>query len=131
MRYAVGVLAAVLAVGADGPAPNPLLGDWAVVSADGGGELGRRLKANVARVQIDAERITAGRPAEYTLDAGKKQIDLTIDAGPAAERGVYRGVYELTDGTLKLCLALPGKPRPAGPTASPDAVLLVLGKGKR
>ncbi|QEL20216.1 TIGR03067 domain-containing protein [Limnoglobus roseus] len=116
---------------ADKPKP-PLAGDWTLVrEATAGGELAAKLKENVVRVTIDADAITAGRPAAYKLDADKKQIDVTLDGGPKGEQGTYPGIYELAGDALKIHLALPGQPRPTDFTAKPTTVLLVLTKGKK
>ena len=110
---------------------QPLLGEWSVVDATGG-ELAALLKANVARVTLDADTFTAGRVGEYTLDATKspKQIDLKIAGGPKEERGTYKGIYEVTADSLKVQFALPGKERPAA-FAATDGILLTLKREKK
>ena len=110
---------------------QPLLGEWSVVDATGG-ELAALLKANVARVTLDADTFTAGRVGEYTLDATKspKQIDLKIAGGPKDERGTYKGIYEVTADSLKVQFALPGKERPAA-FAATDGILLTLKREKK
>lgn len=127
----VAVLTAPFAFADDKP-KSPLAGEWTLVrESTAGGDLAAKLKENVTRVVIDAESITAGRPAAYKLDADKKQLELTLDAGPKAEQGTYAGVYDLTGDTLKIHLALPGQPRPTGFDAKPTTVLIVLTKPKK
>ena len=104
-----------------------LQGDWRIVSVEGDGPA-KMLKENVERILIDAERITAGRSAEYSADLAKKQIDMTISGGPKAEQGKYLGVYELKDGELKLHFALSGKERPTGFTKKDGTFVISLKK---
>jgi uncharacterized protein (TIGR03067 family) len=90
-----------------------LQGEWRIVSVEGDGPA-KMLKDNVERITIDGEKITAGRPADYALDAAKSTIDMTITGGPKGEQGKYLGVFELKGNELKLHFALPGKERPSG-----------------
>src|SRR5438067_9840968 len=115
MRTITALLAFTFVVCAAEPdkAASPLQGEWRIVAVEGDGPA-KMLKDNVERILIDAERITAGRPADYTLDAAKKTIDMTIAAGPKVEQGKYLGAYELKGDELKLHFALPGKDRPSG-----------------
>ena len=49
-------------------------------------------------------------------DASPKTLDLQFTAGPDKGR-TDRGIYELNDNELKICLAIRGKPRPGKFTA--------------
>jgi uncharacterized protein (TIGR03067 family) len=105
-----------------------LQGEWRIVSVEGDGPA-KMLKDNVERITLDGEKITAGRPADYTLDAAKSTIDMTIAGGPKAERGKYLGVFELKGDELKLHFALPGKERPSG-FAKKDGTFVISLKKK-
>jgi uncharacterized protein (TIGR03067 family) len=105
-----------------------LQGEWRIVSVEGDGPA-KMLKDNIERITIDAEKISAGRPADYTLDAAKLTIDMTIAAGPKAEQGKYLGVFELKGNELKLHFALPGKERPSG-FAKKDGTFVISLKKK-
>ncbi len=128
----VAMLMALPVSAADDKPKSPLVGEWSLVrESTAGGDLATKLKENVTRVVIDAESITAGRTASYKIDAEKKHLDLTLDAGVKAEQGTYSGLYDLTGDTLKIHLALPGQPRPTGFDAKPTTVLIVLTKPKK
>ena len=80
-----------------------------------------------ACIEVKGDRFTSkGMGTEYagTLTlrtSGKsRQIDMKFDAGPEAGN-VNRGIYELKDGSWKLCLATRGDARPKGFVTKADS----------
>lgn len=106
------------------PAKPTIEGEWKVVNVEGNASL----KENVTKITIDAETITAGRAAKYSIDPAKGTIDMAIDAGPVIEQGKYLGVYELKGNELKLHFAAVGKPRPAGMKREEGSFIISLKK---
>jgi uncharacterized protein (TIGR03067 family) len=123
------VAAAVLAMAAAAADPprkelEPFQGTWAVVSFTQNGmpvpdDEVRKLSLVVTE---DERVIKAGDEvrsrAKFSIDPAKtpKTIDIAVSDGPLAGRTV-RGIYELKDGTLTVCLSLAGDDRPDDLTA--------------
>jgi uncharacterized protein (TIGR03067 family) len=76
----------------------------------------------------------ATHKATFTVDASKtpKTIDMTAEDGPDKGK-VARGVYEVKDDELRICVAQPGKDRPTELSAKEGAgfVLVVLKRAKK
>src|SRR5262249_32947795 len=66
------------------------------------------------KVVVNGAKMKLKFESDFTLDEKKtpRQIDLEITEGPPQEVGKWRGIYELKDDDLKLCLSLPGVERP-------------------
>ncbi len=126
MRTLLSLLLLTLSLAADEP-KSPLLGEWQVVSVAGDG-LAKSLKDTVSTIAIDDEKITAGRPAEYTADGKAMTLDMTIAGGPKDEQGKYLGVYAISGSELKLHFAMPGGERPSGFTAKAGTFVIILKK---
>lgn len=144
------VSTAVLIVGADGPLAETkkLQGTWAVVAAEGidaPQEAVKQVKVvirgNTLHLMVpdrDKEKTTLHEKekAKFTLDPSQKPkaIDLVKDS----KELTARGIYELTEDTLKLAwrrngprpMAFPMQQRPqrftGGPPEDADLVLMVL-----
>ena len=133
MRWAcvAGFLAAAVAVAGaeDKPKPDPkalepFQGAWSVVSIERDGESvpDDNLAEMVLVVKGDERLIKAGdevvSKATFTVDPAQKPptIDIKVAQGPLAGKTV-KGIYELKDGTLKICAALEGDKRPDDFTA--------------
>lgn len=139
----VTVLAAVAAVAtADDKADKalePFQGTWEVVSITQNGTAvpDDDAKALKLHVKGDERVVKAGdevkSKATFTVDAAKspKAIDIKVTDGPLAGKTV-RGIYELKDGTLTICVALEGDGRPDDLTAKEGSnrLLQVFKKAK-
>jgi len=95
-----------------------LQGKWFVAALEVDGQPAAEGMLSDARIEVKGDRFTSkGMGAEYggtlTLRAtGKtRQIDMKFDVGPEAGN-VNRGIYELKDGSWRLCLATRGDARP-------------------
>ena len=108
------VLAAVLLAGAGGSRADRdqldaflIQGQWELVSAHDDGQA-RATDHN--RIVVGATRWQAeGNAFQYVLYPRRrpKQVDWILDGQ------VWRGIYEVTSKELRLCVAPPGRPRPA------------------
>jgi uncharacterized protein (TIGR03067 family) len=114
-------------------------GAWTVVAAEAQGK-------RVERPPVERVVFAAGKAGEaagqakgagaftYRLDPGKspKVIEATAAGTGAKGKGLV-GIYELGDGTLKLCLVPGGSKPPGGFTTEPDdgALLLELKREKK
>lgn len=138
-RTVAAAVLAVLAVAADPPRKGlePFQGTWAVVSftQNGMSVPDDEVRQLTLVVTGDERVIKAGDEvrsrARFSIDPAKtpKTIDIAVSEGPLAGRTV-RGIYELKDGTLTVCLALAGDDRPDDLTAKEgsDRLLQVLRK---
>ena len=91
-------------------------GEWVIVEARQAGELLNEPGA-VLRIKGDHfERRTSAhvylRHLVLKQDVSPKQIDLHILNDPNKGQ-VFLGIYEVTNATLRICHALPGRPRPS------------------
>jgi RNA polymerase sigma factor (sigma-70 family) len=96
---------------------DKLQGSWAILSIleDGKepqGDEAERIK--MLRFVFKGDKVTAKGEHSYSIDAGKKpkQFNLIVEEGPEPERGTWKGIYELRDDRLTLCLAMPNQDRP-------------------
>lgn len=133
------LLTASLATAADKPGQElvPFQGTWAVEAITKNGtavpdDHAKRLVLVVkdnARVIKDGDEVVS--KATFTVDSSKKpkHMDITVSDGPLAGK-TYRGIYELKDDTLTICLALEGDKRPDDLTAKEgsDRLLQVFKK---
>jgi uncharacterized protein (TIGR03067 family) len=95
-----------------------LQGQWQIVSVQSQGkevegEEGDNIRKGKLVVKGDHMQFKHG--GKFTLDPGKKpkEFDLDMQEGvPEAERGLWRGIYELKDDELTLVLVLPNLDRP-------------------
>lgn len=120
------LLIASLATAADKPGHElvPFQGAWAVESITKSGaavpdDQAQRLILVVkdnTRVIKDGDELKS--KATFTVDSSKnpKHMDITVSDGPLAGK-TYRGIYELKEDTLTICLALEGDKRPDDLTA--------------
>lgn len=120
------VLVVALGTAADKPPKElePFQGTWAVDAITKNGEVvpedqAQRLVLVVRgneRLVKDGDEVKS--KATFTVDSAKspKEMDLTVSDGPLAGK-TLRGIYELKDGTLTICLALEGAGRPGDLTA--------------
>ena len=113
-------------------------GTWKFVSMEIEGVKAQPEQFKTARLILDGERFTmTDGVATYkgtfavTLNTKPKQFDVLFTDGP--EKGkTSLGIYELDGDIYKLCLALPGKERPAEFVSKPGSghVLEVLHREK-
>jgi len=107
-----------------GPAPytelaTELEGEWQMLSGSMDGHPMEASLVKHGRRVVKGNRLTVlfgpqvYLKARVTLDSSKspKQVDYTISSGAGAG-GTQSGIYELDGKTLKLCMAVAGKPRP-------------------
>jgi RNA polymerase sigma factor (sigma-70 family) len=96
---------------------DKLQGTWEFVS----GQLhGKKVEGDEAdeikkhKFVFKGDKLTAKAEATYTIDPSKKpkEIDLKIEEGPEAERGTWKGIYDLKGDELTLYIALPNQDRP-------------------
>jgi uncharacterized protein (TIGR03067 family) len=114
---------------------DKLQGTWEFVSGQIGGkepdgDEADRIKKHT--FVFKGDKLTAKEESTYTIDPGKtpKQIDLNVDVGPEAERGTWKGIYELKGDELTMCMALPNQDRPTEFT-SKEGTMTFLMKLKR
>ncbi len=95
-----------------------LQGPWLVATLEVDGQPVPDGMVSGARIEVKGDRFTSsGMGANYggTLTlrttAKPRQIDMKFDVGPEAGN-VNRGIYELKDGSWKLCIATRGDARP-------------------
>ena len=124
------LLTASLATAADKPGHElvPFQGTWAVQAITKNGvavpdDQAQRLVLVVkdnTRVVKDGDEVKS--KATFTVDSSKtpKQMDITVSDGPLAGK-TLRGIYELKDDTLTVCLTLDGDKRPDDLTAKEDS----------
>ena len=123
---AAGLTFAVAACGDEKPKKElePFQGTWAVVSITSNGAAlpDDEVKKLTLVVKENERVISAGdkvvSKATFTFDATKnpKTMDIVVSDGKLAGKTV-RGIYELKDGTLTICVALEGDKRPDDFTA--------------
>ena len=125
-RYALLVMAAGMLVGADTPKDDAvkkelekLQGTWATMSIEAAGQ------KVTDEERIKSRKLTI-KGSDYTLKVGDETVQgalvidpakkpKTIDLKPANSLNKGKtllGIYELQNGSLKTCLALPGRERP-------------------
>jgi len=94
-----------------------LQGSWEFVS----GQLhGKKVEGDEAdeikkhKFVFKGDKLIAKGEATYSIDPSKKpkEIDLKIEEGPEAERGTWKGIYDLKGDELTLHMALPNQDRP-------------------
>lgn len=140
MRRTIGLAVCVLLIAAEGKdkdkKADPLTGTWKVVSLVAGGQDMEKAKGNTVTFKdgtmtMKSER--GDRKSTYKLDSSKKPaaIDLTAQGGQR-DGMTSKGIYEVKDDELKLCVSfVPGGARP-GVFASKDQgeVLFTLKREK-
>jgi RNA polymerase sigma factor (sigma-70 family) len=94
-----------------------LQGTWEITSIHMDGKEPQGAEAdNIKRQRFvfKGNKLIAKGEGTYAIDPGKKpkEIDLKIEEGPEAERGTWKGIYELKGNELTLCMALPNQDRP-------------------
>lgn len=124
------LLTAALATAADKPEKElaPFQGTWTVesITKDGTAVPDEHTQRLVLVIKDDTRIIKDGdevvSKATFTVDPSKspKHMDITVSDGPLAGK-TLRGIYELKDGTLTICLALEGDKRPTDLTAKEDS----------
>lgn len=141
-----GLLAAALVAADDKPKADakkelePFQGTWTIVSIERDGEKVPEDEVKEIRLVVkgDERLVLAGdevrSKATFTVDASKKPptMDVKVTEGPLAGKTV-KGIYELKDGDLKICLALEGDKRPDDFTAKEGSgrLLQVYKKAKK
>jgi uncharacterized protein (TIGR03067 family) len=106
--------------------PTELEGEWAMVSAVmNGAAIDQSMVKWCQRItRGNITKVVAGPQvfvhASFTLDksATPHAIDYVNLAG-ASKGKSQAGIFELTDGALRVCMAAPGKPRPADFSSKP------------
>src|SRR5262245_65938774 len=87
-------------------------GEWTLVAMEVDGKAVNSKKLASAKLTISKDQYTLGSRGKQTevelkLDPSKspKEIDMTFLDGPNKDR-VGKGIYEITDGKLKICRSL-------------------------
>jgi uncharacterized protein (TIGR03067 family) len=119
----------VMLVAADEPKADPARkarpdGTWRVVSMERDGVKVPEAEAGRFRLTLAGDRYVL-RAEDQTMDRGAIRYDLkaqpaTVDVTPleGEHKGkTFQGVYDLKGDRLTMCLAVPGKARPADLTA--------------
>jgi RNA polymerase sigma factor (sigma-70 family) len=115
---------------------DKLQGSWEITSAqmngkDVDGDEGNQIKSQ--KMVFTGNKVKLKHEVEYTIDPSTKpkQIDLKVDEGPEAERGTWKGIYELKGDELTLHVgAGPDADRPTE-FVSKEGVRTMLFKLKR
>jgi uncharacterized protein (TIGR03067 family) len=101
-------------------------GEWSVLAAEKAGtplpeEIVKTIKVRFEGAKLTLEILGQPKEGSFKVDPTKKPptIDLTIEDKTAL------GIYQLDKGTLKLCTAEPGQPRPKEFKAEGDKQMLV------
>ncbi len=129
-----------VAIGADAPTEpsadkllKPFQGTWSIESIESDGIIDREAMAQ-ARYHI--------RGNSYALKLGDRVVekgflkleidgrDWTVDLYKVSEKTPAPGIYEFREGTLRLCFAPPGEPRPHAYLGRDGNSLLVLTRPK-
>jgi uncharacterized protein (TIGR03067 family) len=106
--------------GAEPQRHDTIGGTWTCISATVNGKPLSEATVKLLRLTLTKDRYKTEKGAEvlfdstYTLDAAKdpKQINILGTEGDLKGKEA-RGIYSLSDDTLKICYTMPGKPRPA------------------
>jgi uncharacterized protein (TIGR03067 family) len=139
-----GVVACLVAVGValagDAAAERKKLeGSWKAVSGQQGGK--ELSKEQLVSLEFKGDNLVLhGKKYEFTLDPDKKPKEIDVKGGfnvkgesdPKA-KGVKKGIYDLKDDTLTLCLTPPNRPRPTkfeSPKGD-DTLVFVLKRDKK
>jgi RNA polymerase sigma factor (sigma-70 family) len=112
-----------------------LEGSWEVKSAQMfGKEVEGQEAANMKehKYVFKGDTFTAKHECKFKIDPAKKlkEIDLEVDVGSDAEKGTWKGIYDLKGDDLTICFALPNIDRPQS-FESKEGVLIMLVKFKR
>jgi uncharacterized protein (TIGR03067 family) len=114
-------------------------GTWTYVSLEIEGNKAPQDSYKGAKLVIKGDKFTAHQGEEvlhgtFKVDTSKKPktIDVTFSDGPDKGK-IMRGIYELDNDTYKVCIAMPGKDRPAKFETKKDSghVLEVLKREKK
>jgi uncharacterized protein (TIGR03067 family) len=110
---------------------DKLQGTWEFVSGQLAGKKVEGAEADEIkkhRFVFKGDKLTAKVESTYTIDHSKKpkEFDLKVDDGPEAERGTWRGIYDLKGDELTLCLALPNKDRPTEFVSKEGEMTMIL-----
>jgi uncharacterized protein (TIGR03067 family) len=103
-------------------------GAWVLVTVERNGEKvpDEEIKGFKVVVAGDKRTLMAGSEVRgrsvFKVDPTKKPktIDITVIEGPLKDQ-TLKGIYELSDDTHKICLALEGRDRPAGFVTNPGS----------
>ena len=133
-------LAAGLFLAADAPGEDPIKvekkrfeGTWSLVALEVDGQPVTLDVMKEARLVVAGDRYsfqygTARMELRHRVDPGRtpKAIDLVITDGKD-EGKVYRGIYELNGGRLKICRSAdPGNARPTRFATEPGSGLMLI-----
>jgi uncharacterized protein (TIGR03067 family) len=94
--------------------PKAIQGTWLIVSATEDGKTND--KAKDRKVVFEGKTMTVDTPGgqhkgTFTVDPKKMTFDISPSDGPQKGK-IFKGIYELKGGQLKLCLARPDSDRP-------------------
>jgi len=117
-----------------------LQGVWKGLTGEHNGDKLKDADVEMIRLTFKEDKLSARSPdgqvkevATYKLDPGKKPpaLDLVLKEGPDKDKTAL-GIYQLDGDMLKLCIAKPGKDRPAEFATKPDSdtALMVLKREK-
>ena len=143
-NFVAGVVVCFAAVGValsgdDAAERKKLEGSWKAVSGQQGGK--ELSKEQLVSLEFKGDKLVLdGKEYEFTLDPDKKPKEIEVKGGfnlkgefdPKA-KGVMKGIYDLKDDTLTLCLPPPNRPRPTkfeSPKGD-DTLVFVLKRDKK
>jgi uncharacterized protein (TIGR03067 family) len=144
-NFVAGVVVCFAAVGValsgdDAAERKKLEGSWKAVSGQQGGK--KLSKEQLKPLEFKGDKVVLGTvgECEFTLDPDKKPKEIEVKGGfnlkgefdPKA-KGVMKGIYDLKDDTLTLCLPPPNRPRPTkfeSPKGD-DTLVFVLKRDKK
>jgi uncharacterized protein (TIGR03067 family) len=116
----LGLIAATISAFADATSTNRLAGSWICVTATVNGKPLSETSAKKLRLTLTKDRCKTERNDEvlfdssYQVDATKMPAHIMMIGTEGDLTGKEaRGILSLTNDTLTICYALPGKPRPA------------------
>ncbi|HMF14628.1 MAG TPA: TIGR03067 domain-containing protein [Gemmataceae bacterium] len=117
LAFFVPVSPAALAEEAAKKDPELFQGTWALVSAIHDGRKSAPEKIKTVKLTFSGEKLTVhgekGMESAFKLDPSKKPKEIDVTPGDGPDRGkVLRGIYELMDEELKICIGKAGKERP-------------------
>jgi uncharacterized protein (TIGR03067 family) len=112
--------------GVAGQGDMQLEGTWLLVSMEKGGKkkdlAGEGIYFIFGGGKLSLKKGDETKDGTYKVDTSKKprQIDMTVE-----QKGI-NGVYEIKDGTLRMCVAEAGDPRPTAFKVAEDSKAMLI-----